>query len=181
MNDERSSLADRAREFRRTFDRSFAGAIRDDAVAVEDLLTFHLPSGSHALRLAETGGLFAGRSVTRLPGSDADLLGISGFRGTLVPVYDLHALLGAPPVERPHWLVTAKAAPLAFAFEAFEGHLRVPADSIVARRTDDGAGPYVRRFVAESRTFRPLVDLQALADAIVGRTTANMQTGSTNR
>jgi purine-binding chemotaxis protein CheW len=181
MNEEPSSLADRAREFRRTFDRSFAEAIRHDAVVVEDLLTFRLPSGSHALRLAEAGGLFAGRAVTNLPGSDADLLGISGFRGTLVPVYDLHALLGAPPVERPRWLITAKAAPLAFAFETFEGHLRVPANGIVARRADDGAGPYVRRFVAERQTFRPLVDLQALAEAIVGRTTANMQTGSTNQ
>jgi purine-binding chemotaxis protein CheW len=181
MTEERSSLADRAREFRQTFDRSFAEPVRDDAVAIEDLLTFRLPSGSHALRLAEAGGVFAGRAVTKLPGSDAELLGISGFRGTLVPVYDLHALLGAPSVEQPRWLVTAKAAPLAFAFETFEGHLRVPADSIVARPADHAARPYVRRFVAVQQTVHPLVHLQALVDAIVGRTTGKTQTGSKNQ
>jgi chemotaxis signal transduction protein len=98
--------------------------------------------------------------VTPLPGPVPALLGLAGFGGTIVPVYDLAALLGHPGPDRPRWLVLAAGAPpLALAFAELDGHVRVPAAAIV---TDGHAGPDgVRGMVTLPGGTRPLVDVPA--------------------
>ena len=49
---------------------------------------------AYAIRLSEIAGLHADKKITRVPGSHAALRGIAGFRGAMLPVYDLHVLLG---------------------------------------------------------------------------------------
>ena len=108
------------------FDRAFAAPLRADAAAKHDLLAIRV--GARTLRhaLSEIAGLFADRKITRVPGSNAALLGIAGFRGAIVPVYSLpDAARAFRQRSAPRWLVIAAAAPVALAFDAFEGHLRV--------------------------------------------------------
>jgi chemotaxis signal transduction protein len=169
MSDTRTGFTHQAGALRLAFDRSFAEPVRGDAMPMEDLLAFHLGSEPYAVRSSEIAGLFADRKITRLPGGVAALLGIAGFRGAIVPVYDLHALLGCPASESPRWLVIASSAPVALAFEAFDGHLRIPRDAIVPRETSDGARKYVREFVSASDTVRAIVHLPTILDAIANR------------
>ena len=88
-----SGLAERAEEMRADFDRGFAAARRVDIAAKHDLIAIRVGTEPFAIRLTEVSGLFADRKITRVPGSHNALLGIAGFRGALVPVYGLRALL----------------------------------------------------------------------------------------
>jgi chemotaxis signal transduction protein len=169
MSDTRTGLAHQGGELRLAFDRSFAEPVRRDTMPMEDLLAFHLGSEPYAVRSSEIAGLFADRKVTRLPGGAAALLGIAGFRGAIVPVYDLHALLGCAASESPRWLVIASSAPVALAFEAFDGHLRIPRDAIVLREASDRARKYVREFVSAPGTVRSIVHLPTILDVIANR------------
>ena len=100
LNDAPSRLAVRAEALRSAFDRSFAEPAHFDTTPMADLLAFHAGSQAYALHLSEIAGLFADKKITRLPGRTAALLGIAGFRGAIVPVYDLSALLGSPRRSR---------------------------------------------------------------------------------
>src|SRR5882757_7001907 len=119
-----SRVAQRAQELRRDFDRSFADPPRADTAAQEDLLAIRLGAQGFAMRLSEIAGLFADKKVTRVPSANSALLGIAGFRGAIVPVYDLQTLLGHSDGQTPRWLVIAAAAPVALAFTTFESQLR---------------------------------------------------------
>jgi purine-binding chemotaxis protein CheW len=93
-------IGERAAAMRLAFDRSFAEPLRPATEAVENLLAIRIGTQAYALRLAEVAGLFADRKVTPVPGGDAALVGIAGFRGAIVPVYGLHTLLVAHPSAR---------------------------------------------------------------------------------
>ena len=86
--------ADRVTELRDAFDRSFAQAPSTEAAAVENLLAIRVGAHPYALRMAEVSGLFADKKVTRLPSPVPEFSGIAGFRGVVLPVYDLAMLLG---------------------------------------------------------------------------------------
>lgn len=167
MNGERARLADRAESLRRAFDRSFAEARGDHAQPMENLLALRVGAEPYALRLSEIAGLFVDRKITRLPGGAAALLGFAGFRSAIVPVYDLHGLLGRPAIESPRWLAVASGAPVALAFETFVGHLRVTREAILPRETDEHSARLVREFVSADGLVRPVVDLAAVIDAIL--------------
>jgi purine-binding chemotaxis protein CheW len=119
----------------------------------------------YAMRLAQMSGLFPDQSVTPLPGPQRALLGLAGFGGTTVPVYDLAAMLGHPLPERPRWLVLAEGAPpLAFAFHRLDGHVRVPSSAIVTEG-HEGTG-FLRGMVPLPGGIRPIVDVPAARAAV---------------
>ena len=94
------SVTGRVQRLRDDFDRSFAEpAVSHDAEHVE-LLAIGAGGRSYAIRLSQTWGLHPDRPITALPGPLPALLGLAGFTGTAVPVYDLAALLGHPAVNR---------------------------------------------------------------------------------
>jgi chemotaxis signal transduction protein len=95
---------------------------QDDA---EDLLALSLDSERYMLRLREVEGLYLDRTITPVPGAAAPQLGLADFRGERVKVYDLAALLGYPPIAQPRYLVRFASRPIGFAFERFEGHVRL--------------------------------------------------------
>ena len=95
---------------RQDFDRSFTEPARRHDVEHAELLAVRAGGRPYALRLSQTAGLYPDRPVTPLPGPLSALLGVAGFGGTIVPVYDLAALLGHPLPERPRWLVLASGA-----------------------------------------------------------------------
>ena len=152
---------------RRCFDRSFAEPVRLDTDPVEDLLAIGIGSEAYALRMAEVAGLFADRKVTPVPGGDNVLIGIAGFRGAIVPVYGLHALLGLVSGPRPcRWLVIAAAAPVALAFETFAAQLSVPPDAILPAQSTGQAPSCVREFVRTPNFSGPVIHLPSVLDAI---------------
>jgi chemotaxis signal transduction protein len=164
MTDSASRLAERAAALRTAFDRSFAAPPRVDAATKLDLLAVRVGTEPCAIRLSDITGLFADRSVTRVPGSNAALLGIAGFRGAVLPVYTLHALLGHPGAQTPRWLVIAAAAPVALAFDAFEGHLRIPADALLPQQSKMRG--CTREFIRAADVIRSVLHLPSVIEAL---------------
>jgi chemotaxis signal transduction protein len=161
-----SRLTDRAGELRQAFDRAFAVPATIDTAATEDLLAIRVGVEACAIRLSEIVGLFADKKITRVPGRAAALLGVAGFRGAIVPVYDLHILLGHPTVKTARWLVIASGAAVAFAFEGIDGHLRMPRGAILSPEATEKTRKCVSGVVRMQDVARAIVDLRAVLDVI---------------
>ena len=166
MNAPFSGAAGRAAELRLAFDRAFAEPVRLDTTLKEDLLAVRVDGQAFAIRLSEIGGLFADKKITPVPGSHAALRGIAGFRGAIVPVYDLQILLGHSSAATPRWLVIAAAAPVALAFEAFEGQLRVARDAILPQPSRPEFRGFTRELVRTENFVGPIMHLPSILDAI---------------
>ena len=161
----------RIRRLREDFDRSFAEPARSHDVEHVELLTVRAGGRPYAIRLSQTSGLHPDRPVTPLPGPLPALLGLAGFAGTAVPIYDLAALLGHRVTERPRWLVLAIGRPpLGLAFHELDGHVRVDADAIVGEAGGDNVRGPVRGMVALPGGTRPIVDVTATRTAVYALT-----------
>jgi purine-binding chemotaxis protein CheW len=161
-----SRVTERAAELRRDFDRGFADPPPAKNAAKEELLAIRLGAQGFAIRLSEIAGLFADKKITPVPGATAALLGIAAFRGSIVPVYDLRSLLAQSRSQTPRWLVIAAAAPVALAFEAFDGQLRVSPESITPQQSNAQAHNYTRDFVQTENILRPIIHLSSVLEAI---------------
>ncbi|MDR7276248.1 chemotaxis protein CheW [Catenuloplanes atrovinosus] len=158
---------ERLGELRASFDRSFADPPREQVAQFQDLLAIAVGGRRYALRLAQSAGLFPNRRVTPLPGPISALLGVAGFRGSIVPVYSLAAVLGQPPQPDSRWLVLAAGAPpVALAFEALDGHLRIPAGDVIEEQVGHGPRGCLRGIVRRPEGARPIVDVAAVRAAI---------------
>jgi len=167
-----ASVAGRIERLRQDFDRSFAEPVRRHDEEHVELLALRAGGRPYALRLAQTAGLHPDRPVTPLPGPLPALLGLAGFAGTVVPVYDLAALLGHPDGENPRWLVLASGSPpLGLAFHGLDGHVRVMAEAIVGEEANEGSRGCLRGMVGLDGVSRPIVDVpatRALVHALAG-------------
>jgi chemotaxis signal transduction protein len=171
MTAARESVTNRIDRLREDFDTSFAQPVRRHDGEQVELLAIRAGGSPYALRLSQTQGLHQDRPITSLPSPQPALLGLAGFAGTVVPVYDLAALLGHPVAGRPRWLVlTAGAPPLAFAFHDLDGHLRVEAEAIIAEAEAEADGDARRGFLRGIATLpdgsRPIVDLPTARAAV---------------
>jgi purine-binding chemotaxis protein CheW len=165
MSDTASSLSERAAALRREFDQAFALPPRAEAVATEDFLAVRIGVEACALRLGEVAGLYADRKITPVPGGGAAQLGIAGFRGTILPVYSLQALLGRPAPELPRWLVVVAGAPVALGFEAFQGHLRVAREAVLTQQSAERRF-HARQYIRAQSLVRPVIELASVLDAL---------------
>lgn len=168
-------IGHRAEQMRRDFDRRFAELPCIRETAHVDLLGIRLCGDPYALRLADVVGLFADKRLTRWPCHESAFLGIAGFRGRLLPAYDLGALLGYPPASTGlRWLVLAAASPVALGFDGLDGCLRLPGASIARPPPTEVARPHVHELVRlptdnapqGSPVLRPLVDLASALAAV---------------
>ena len=155
-------LGVRVADLRSAFDRAFAVPVRTETAVNQDLLAIRVCGEAYAVRLCEVSGLFADRPVTHVPAGNPSLLGIGGFRGTIVPVHSLSILLGHLTSQPPRWLVMAAAAPIALAFDLFEGHLRVPADDILPQQPQAQTRGHAPDFVQSGGVVRPVLQLASL-------------------
>ena len=161
MNDDKLS------ELRSAFDRAFAEPRAPAAVAQTDFLALRLNGDPYAVRLSEVASLQADRAFVRAPSLLPEFVGIAGFRTVLTPVYDLGALLGYSTQRSTKWLLMAKAtSPIGFAFEAFDGHLRVPASHF---SIDADAEGVTRGSVRNGEDLLPLIHLPSLVEGIARR------------
>jgi chemotaxis signal transduction protein len=161
-----TSLADRVAELRLAFDRAFAAPLRGDTAAKTDFIAIRVGSESCAIRLAEVRALYADSKITRVPGGNTALLGIANSRGELLPAYRLRTLLGLSGTEELRWLVIAAAAPVAFAYEAFEGHLRASAESILPRQSSGRLHEFAPELIRSGDVVRPIIALSSVIAAL---------------
>ena len=163
-----AAAASRAAKLRLAFDQAFAEPVRLDTAVKELLLAVRVGTQSLAIRLSEINGLFADKMVTPVPGGHAALRGIAGFRGAIVPVYDLKTVLGEASDAPPRWLVTAAAAPVALAFDAFERQLEIPREAILPRASVADIRGFAREFVGAKEFVGPIIHLPTILEAIDG-------------
>jgi purine-binding chemotaxis protein CheW len=161
-------VSKRAAELRRDFDRGFANPPLVGSETRQDLLAIRLGARRLAIRLSEIAGLFADKKITPVPGAAAGMLGIAGFRGSIMPVYDLRSLLDLSSSEAPRWLVVAAAAPVAFSFEAFEEQIRVPADAIKSGQ-GQAKNSFTAEFIQTDGVLRPIIQLSAVLEVVMTR------------
>lgn len=156
-----------ARELRRAFDQTFAGAARagggEDSVS---LLALRVAGDTFAVRIGEVAGLVPRQRIVPLPGPVPELLGIAGLRGGLVPVYGLGALLGyRAGGDPPPWTILVGPELIGLAFEAFEGYLRV-ARSEIATSGDPEARPHVSESARIAGRPCGIIDLRSVRGAV---------------
>lgn len=156
----------RVTELREAFDRSFAQAPSTEAAAVENLLAIRVGPDPYVLRMNEVAGLFADKKVTRLPSPVSELSGIAGFRGAVLPVYDLATLLGYPRPASPRWLVVIAITPVALAFEEFDGYVTHREEAIAQEPQLGARGGHVREVVQAGGLVRPVISLVSVLEWI---------------
>jgi purine-binding chemotaxis protein CheW len=165
-------VAARVVELRTAFDRSFAEPVVGAGPPMEHLLTIRVAGQPYAVRLSEVAGVFTGWSIVPVPGPRAELLGIAGHRGELIPVYDLASVLGVPvtgaETDRPAGsncvVLAASSEPVAFAFDRTDGHVRIPADAL--RTSEGGDGDAAWAVVRAAGASWTVVGLARLIAAI---------------
>ncbi|HEY3255828.1 MAG TPA: chemotaxis protein CheW [Polyangiaceae bacterium] len=154
---------------RQDFDQSFARAAGGAQPSQLDFLSVRVAGDPYAIRLSEVQSLHADRKLVAAPSLLPELLGVSGFRSILTPVYDLAHLLGYAPQPMARWLaVVQSAAPIAFAFGDFDSHLRVSLDRVSAPEAA-GGGAAVGGAVQDAGRTLPLLHLPSLVEAIAQR------------
>lgn len=156
-----------AAELRAAFDAAFSQSPRTQVTPMEDFLAVRAGRTGYALPLSDVAGLFADKVITPVPGPVPAMLGIANFRGAIVPVYDLRALLVNTAGDRPRWLVlTATEPTVGLAFDHFDGHLRVPFDAVTAEDGAEAAPQADQRVVRTGDGVRAIVRAAAVLEAI---------------
>lgn len=144
--------------WRDSFDQSFAEprrqSLSDEALEV---LGIRIASRPFALNLAELTGVMPATTAVPYPATAPGLLGLIGHRGQALPLYDLQSLVGLGTAARTGWWVVARAAPLALAFEGFDGQWRLGSDARLQQH--DGSGTVA---VRAGGALRPLIELKGL-------------------
>jgi purine-binding chemotaxis protein CheW len=150
-------------QLRSAFDETFALPWRRRQEP-GSVIQIRVGSEVFAIRTGHIAGLVKSGKIVPLPSRIPELLGVAALRGSLIPVYDLAALLGMPPVvNAPSWLALVPCdAPIGLAFDGFEGQ-QVPEwlgeEKGVARE-------HVRQLVRIGSAVRAVLDIPGLAEAI---------------
>jgi len=167
VSENQAGVIERSTELRRTFDRAFSEAPVTRETELDDLLDIRVGPDPYAIHLDQVTGVFADKPVTPLPGSFPELLGIAGFRGAIVPVYDLRTLLGYARGGSQRWLILTAGQPrIALAFDQFEGHTRVARTAIAEEGGGETQRHHVREVVRTGSSVRPIVDLPFVLEMI---------------
>jgi purine-binding chemotaxis protein CheW len=151
---------------REEFDASFAAPPRADREDLVALLAIRVGAEPVALRVLETAGLLPARRIVPVPGRRPELLGVSGLRGAVLPVFSLARLLGRGDADEPRWMVLAgDGARVGLAFSAFDGHLLVPAGVVAAAEPGRGHVAGVARL---QDGLRAVLSVPSIVRAITG-------------
>ena len=155
-----------AKALREAFDAAFveppsAGPRPDEL----PLLVLRAGAARVAVRVLETGGLVAPGRIEPVPSGRRELLGVTGVRGALLPVYGLARLLGIEDAgEVLRWLLLAGGeARVGLAFGALEGYRRVARAAVEPAGAAAGA---VREVVQIEGASLPVVSIPALVRQI---------------
>ena len=154
-----------AEALRAAFDAAFARPARAPDVDTVALLAIRVGGAPMAVRVLETAGLMQVRPIVPVPGRRAELLGVSGVRGALVPVYSLARLLGRADDDPPRWLVlatTARGERVGLAVATFERHLVSPAGDLRPATASGSGEPHAPELLVADGTIRPVLSVPSL-------------------
>jgi purine-binding chemotaxis protein CheW len=167
MSPETNAVDPRLGELRRAFDRSFAAPPPSRAAETLSLIVIRLAGERLVLRAGDIAGIARRKRLVPLPSRTPELLGLAGIRGVLVPVFNLAALLALPPCGgEPGWFALAmREAPIALAFDEFDGQLEVERTCLYDDQTAP-ARPYVRQLVRIGPLVRPVIEVPSILEAI---------------
>lgn len=157
----------RVEQLRSEFDQSFALAPNDDSEPFVSLIAIRIAGESFVLRPEEVSGLTKAKHIVPLPSSISELIGVSGIRGALVPVFSLGKFLGLDcSTERAHWLALASCGQLiGLAFDEFEGQVEVERKAIYTER--DSAEPTSMRLLARvGSSVHPVIQVPQILEGI---------------
>jgi purine-binding chemotaxis protein CheW len=176
MSSADAKLKSRLAEMRQRFDNAFAQPVPERAAGQYPMLAIVVGAERMAIRLTDTAALVTvqGR-VAPVPSSVPELIGVTGIRGILVPVFSLAALLGLESqAGETRWLVLCgpRQAPLALAFEEFESHIQVDASDRLAAVGDGSTRRYRGETVRHGGRLRTLINVPAIVEHITGRSAA---------
>ena len=119
---------ERATELRAAFDRGFAEPPPERAAARREVLRIRLAGELHVIPLAAIASIHLDLRVEPVPTASALLLGVATVRSSIIAVYDLRRVVGLPATAPPRWSVVAAGHERAFAFDGFDGLVRVDGD-----------------------------------------------------
>ena len=162
----------KAADLRKAFDRAFAEPPAPEAEAAADYLGIRVGGSAYAVALSEIGAVFADKMIAPLPSGAAELLGVAGVRGDVVPVFSLAALIGQSGGgdAKPRWLVLARGGHAGFAFDTLDGHLRIPLASIAPAASPKS---FVQANAVIGKEARPIVSIASLMDHLEKRAGQN--------
>jgi purine-binding chemotaxis protein CheW len=164
----RDKLAETLDALRRSFDSSFAAPPAGEGPDEVALLAIRIGSDPAALRVHETLALLKAGAIVPVPSRRPELLGVTGMRGAVVPVYSLSRLTGRGEGVTPRWIVLAGGAErVGLAFAGFDAHVRVRRDAIhspAAHRNFEA----ISGFVEIGDQPRPIIDVPAIVRRITG-------------
>jgi purine-binding chemotaxis protein CheW len=163
---QRLSASGRAEQLRQEFDLSFTRPTLAADEGREMLLAIRFTTTAAALRLGDISALVANKAITPVPAASGALLGLAAFRGAILPVFDLQNLVLHARSVASRFLVVAASAPLAFAFEGFEGQVAAASSNIVARHGEGHA--FANDLVTAGTQVRPIIHLPSVIEAIRG-------------
>jgi chemotaxis signal transduction protein len=150
---------------REAFDRTFAAAASPEGSGHSDVLCVGIGGEPCSIRIGDIASLHAGLRIIALPSRASELLGVAAIRANVIPIYDLAAALALPGAGAARWIVVHRAGLAGFAFEHFEGHVRIPEGSmsVPARRG------HVVGQLALGAQRRLVIDLGSVLTAIESR------------
>ncbi|MDJ0278955.1 chemotaxis protein CheW [Sphingomonas sp. 2R-10] len=129
------------------------------ARAQETLLAFDLGGVTHGLPIDRVRSVAPLPKVTRLPHAPAALLGLVAWRGTVVNLFALAAVLGREPKASTAMIVLRHDAPrIALAVDALAGVVTVP---------QDDAPPALTRLVAQGDGRLTRIDPASLIETLL--------------
>jgi purine-binding chemotaxis protein CheW len=168
---EPASGASTAAAMRRAFDRAFAAPPPPAAEELESLLAIRVLGDPYAIRIREISGVAINRKIVALPGPVPELLGVAGFRGGLLPVYSLAALLGyRQEVDAIRWLaLCGSEEPVGLAFGILETYLRIPLAQVSA---GEARREHVKDVARTEGLARPVVSIPSLLASVQRRSAA---------
>jgi purine-binding chemotaxis protein CheW len=156
-----------APELRQEFDALFARAPQPKSGDFEDFLIIGLGGTAYAVRMTDTSGLFRNKKITPLPSPMPGLMGIAGFRGAVVPVYNLGVLMGRANATS-EWLFLTRSN-VAFAFDELDAYTRISHDAIFPASASihgEAPGAHVGEAVRIDGTIRPIANLASILASI---------------
>jgi len=167
VNGYMGSTADQLAALRSSFDEGFAVPPKVREEGIEPLILVRVAGEALALKSIHITGLARIGRILPIPSPISELLGISGIRGVLAPVFDLAALLGFHPGgAQPLWLaLTRGETQIALAFEEIEGHVAVSRASFYEDLASPARG-HIRETARIDRAVRGVADIPGIVEAV---------------
>jgi chemotaxis signal transduction protein len=149
---------------REQFDASFGAPPPAPRPEFTSFIALRLFGDAFAIRVREVSGLAASRTILPLPGSAPALLGLSGIRELVVPVFSLGLLMGYPS-EAPRWLLLCPgelADVIALGFGEFEGYIEASDSEVRPDGASDSQPPSavpVREYLPGMAQLRGVIEV----------------------